>query len=456
MSTHAAVLRSAPPAAANRRPAIVPAAAAGLALALAGAALLGYAFEIDALRRWAGAGAVNPMAAAALLLAALGAAPIEDPGAQRWQLASAGLLALVALLVLIDQAFGGVLNPSGCLFQQIVDTDLAEGVRNVFGAATALCLLVLAGAQAARARGFAAPAQIAALAVVVPPLMALIGLAYGRTALSGAMPPQVALALLALGAALLARDTKHGIVSMLVNRRIAGTLACIVLPLAVALPFLLDWIFLAAARWGFLSFETSLALFVGSAIAASAGLLLYTLSEVDRIDRRRRRAEWRLSFEADHDALTGALNRKSFAAAVEAALAGRGAFMLFKLDLDGFRAVNQRFGSAAGDDILRFAVQRLLGVVRPSDLVARLDGDAFAILAPGGSANLAREFGQRVQASLSRPFAIDHEKAELTVSLGAVVVAPDARSSGPLVIKEAEEALADAKRAGADRIAVRG
>src|SRR5690606_13749994 len=149
-----------------------------------------------------------------------------------------------------------------------------------------------------------------------------------------------------------------------VNRRTAGMLARVVLPAAIAIPFLLDWIFLAAQRWGVLAFETSLSLFLGTGIAVSVGLLIYALSEIDRIDRRRRRAEWRLSFEADHDPLTGALNRKSCFAAIDSALATRNPLILLHVDLDDFDAVNDKLGQAAGDDVLRYTVQRLLGILR--------------------------------------------------------------------------------------------
>ncbi len=457
MSTHAAAVRTAPPPAPNRRLPVFPAAAAAIAVLLAAAALAGYALEVEYLRRIGPAGAaVNPLAAATLLLAALITFPLETRVAQLWQLGASAFLALVSLLVLADHVFGGALNASSYLFPGAVAADLAEGKRNVFGASTALCLIALAAAQVLRTRGLIQPAQIVALVALIPPLIALIGLIYGRSALTGAMPAQAALTIVALAAALLGRDPRFGLVSMLVNRRTAGMLARVVLPAAIAIPFLLDWTFLAAQRWGVLPYETSLSLYLGTGIAVSVGLLIYTLSEVDRIDRRRRRAEWRLSFEADHDALTGALNRKSFFTAVDAALAARTPVILLYVDLDDFEAVNDKHGVAAGDDVLRYTVQRILGILRPSDLVARLGADEFGILIPGAGTRLAREIGERVQSALGRPFAIDMERTLIGCSVGAIACDPAVRApTSAELVKQAEEALAAAKAAGAHRIEVR-
>jgi diguanylate cyclase (GGDEF)-like protein len=455
MATHTAVLRTAPPPATNRRVPLFPAAAAGVAFVLAVVALCGYWFDIDALRRIGQGPAVNPLAALALLAAAFGAFPFEN-GVRIWQLVTAALVALVCLLVLADNAMGGTFRLTGYIFAQTVETDLAEGRRNVFGAMSALCLLGLSLAQAARARGVIPPAQVLALSVSVLPLVALIGSVYGRTPLTASMPPQMALALLAVAAAILGRDPRQGIVGVVATDRIAGRLARIVLPTAIALPFILDWVILASQRWRVISFETSLALYVGTAIATSTGLLLFTLAQVDRIDRRRRRAEWRLSFEAEHDALTGALNRKSFFAALDAALGQRRPFMLFLLNLDGFAALNEKLGQAAADDVLRFATQRLLGILRPSDLVARLQGDQFAILIPGGSTRLGRELCERVQATLSRPFAIDAERAQLHAVVGVLVTeALDRATTSAECVKAAEDALDAATKSGVKRMDLR-
>ncbi len=87
---------------------------------------------------------------------------------------------------------------------------------------------------------------------------------------------------------------------------------------------------------------------------------------------------------ADHDALTGLLNRRGFEREVQRTLAGCRRYgteaALTYLDLDGFKGIKDRFGHAAGDRALGLVAGTLASAVRESDVVARLGGDEFAVI----------------------------------------------------------------------------
>jgi diguanylate cyclase (GGDEF)-like protein/PAS domain S-box-containing protein len=116
-----------------------------------------------------------------------------------------------------------------------------------------------------------------------------------------------------------------------------------------------------------------------------SGVPLYSV--VQMVDVSEQRAyEDELQHMADHDALTGLLNRRGFEAALGAHVArsqryGPGGALLM-LDLDGFKGVNDRLGHAAGDELLRSTAGALTTRLRQSDIVARLGGDEFAVLLP--------------------------------------------------------------------------
>lgn len=104
-----------------------------------------------------------------------------------------------------------------------------------------------------------------------------------------------------------------------------------------------------------------------------------------RAESARLRAELSRAVElADRDPLTGLYNRRAFERELSRTIAscrryGMGAALLY-LDLDGFKAVNDRRGHAAGDEVLKIVAEVLLSGVRQSDTVARLGGDEFGIL----------------------------------------------------------------------------
>jgi diguanylate cyclase (GGDEF)-like protein/PAS domain S-box-containing protein len=120
-----------------------------------------------------------------------------------------------------------------------------------------------------------------------------------------------------------------------------------------------------------------------------------------RVERDRRTRH-----EADHDPLTGLANRRALERTLEAALAraasrGRSVGVLM-LDLDGFKAVNDRHGHAAGDEVLREVARRLRRSVRERDLVARLGGDEFVVVLTDLGA--VPDSVDRVEAALAERF----------------------------------------------------
>jgi diguanylate cyclase (GGDEF)-like protein/PAS domain S-box-containing protein len=129
-----------------------------------------------------------------------------------------------------------------------------------------------------------------------------------------------------------------------------------------------------------------------------------------RVERDRRTRH-----EADTDPLTGLANRRALERTLQAAITRaqqrERCVAVLMLDLDGFKAVNDRHGHAAGDEALREVARRLRRCVRERDLVARLGGDEFVVvLTDLGSAppDAALDTVERVGAALSEPIAVDH------------------------------------------------
>jgi diguanylate cyclase (GGDEF)-like protein/PAS domain S-box-containing protein len=118
----------------------------------------------------------------------------------------------------------------------------------------------------------------------------------------------------------------------------------------------------------------------------------------------RRSLEDRLRHLADHDDLTGLINRRRFQEELERHLAqGRRYGMtgaLLVLDLDGFKAVNDTYGHSAGDRVLRDVADALRNRLRESDIVARLGGDEFAVLLPRETPDAAEQVCESLEAAI--------------------------------------------------------
>ncbi|MGI4896670.1 MAG: diguanylate cyclase domain-containing protein [Janthinobacterium lividum] len=171
----------------------------------------------------------------------------------------------------------------------------------------------------------------------------------------------------------------------------------------------------------------------------------------------RKSAERQLIQQALHDPLTGLPNRTLFtdrlAHAVAAACRDGGRVGLLYIDLDGFKAVNDTAGHAAGDQLLVEVSAILRQCVRPGDTVARLGGDEFAIVCPqvSGDPDLVT-IGRRVLAALREPITLDGSRAEIGASIG--VRSCTEGDTPEQLLRDADGAIYRAKRAGKGRIVV--
>jgi diguanylate cyclase (GGDEF)-like protein/PAS domain S-box-containing protein len=153
---------------------------------------------------------------------------------------------------------------------------------------------------------------------------------------------------------------------------------------------------------------------------------------------------------ATHDALTDLPNRRLMSdrlrlATEHAARDNAGMAVLF-LDLNGFKAVNDRLGHDAGDEVLRVTARRLTEHVRGGDVVARLGGDEFVVIATGISPNGAGLLGRRLLRGLGMPITIDEEAVTVPASIG-IAISVGAEQPDDL-LRAADAAMYQAKQQG--------
>jgi diguanylate cyclase (GGDEF)-like protein/PAS domain S-box-containing protein len=168
----------------------------------------------------------------------------------------------------------------------------------------------------------------------------------------------------------------------------------------------------------------------------------------------RKRFEAELSHQAFHDALTGLPNRALFYDRTSQALAAQAhadedVAVLF-CDLDEFKSVNDSFGHAGGDHVLRVVAERLRQIAHATDTVARLGGDEFAVLLEGaGARQRAHDVAARICAAVGEPLLLNGIEFRLGVSIG--IAGPPPTATGPSadeLISNADVAMYRAKQIG--------
>jgi diguanylate cyclase (GGDEF)-like protein len=164
-----------------------------------------------------------------------------------------------------------------------------------------------------------------------------------------------------------------------------------------------------------------------------------------------RQAEIKIEYMAHHDALTGLANRVLLNQRLEDALDRvfePEMLAVHHLDLDQFKAVNDTFGHAAGDKLLKIVAERLRGLVRDTDTIARTGGDEFVIVQlPIAEAAEATSLAQGIIAAISEPFDLDGHQAVIGTSVG-IATAPGEGLTPDKLLRNADLALYRAKDHG--------
>lgn len=185
-----------------------------------------------------------------------------------------------------------------------------------------------------------------------------------------------------------------------------------------------------------------------------AELLQRALAETNQ-QLERQRAE--LETLATRDPLTGLLNRREFVRLAEEELVRarrlHGALSLLMIDLDHFKAINDRFGHPTGDEVLRHVAELMMHAVRQTDRVARFGGEEFTLLLPDTSAkdalNLAHKLRQKLAdtpvASIGTP---------VTASIGLSCMPAGSSMSLDALLRQTDQALYQAKHQGRNRTVV--
>ena len=194
-------------------------------------------------------------------------------------------------------------------------------------------------------------------------------------------------------------------------------------------------------------------------IEVNAAVVLHrgtpAILSIHRDITERKRMERAIEEMALHDPLTGLPDRKLLADRIAVALAharrDRCLMALLFLDLDGFKAVNDSWGHAVGDLLLKDVAIRLVDTLRTSDTIARIGGDEFTVLIPDlASSDAATEIARKIITTLEKPFAVEGTPVGVSASIGIAMYPADG-SDEETLLRKADKAMYIAKSGGGRR-----
>lgn len=365
------------------------------------------------------------------------------------------ILAIVAftlgLLRLTEIGLGRDLLSAVTPFYAITLRDV--GAPIVVEASSAAMIALLALALIATFRRKYDAAQVLAFLGLGLPLVSVTGYAYEQQEFYGRMALTTALAGLPAGSAILLASAHHGVLRSILSPWPGGRVARLQIMLGYLVPFGVGYALLTVGAGQ--STE-----FFGAAVVAVSGfitcLIAYSAVAQERADKKRRAAERQLSQTATRDSLTDLPNRRLLfdegLREIDRAVRNHSPLSVLMVDIDNFKQLNDRFGHATGDQVLKRIAEVIRHELRHQDLPARYGGEEFAVLLPDtpveGAAQLAEKLRQRIADEFFDSF--QRDAFAVTVSVGCAQHAEGNKFNQ--LLGTADEALCRAKAGGRNRV----
>jgi diguanylate cyclase (GGDEF)-like protein len=424
-------------------------------------ALAGWVLDIETLKRLdSRLIAMNPVTAVSVICASIailiGYQRSVSPRLRALAIGLAAFGAVVGAFKLLQLSLGLEVGPDTWLFTEKLAGGPGPANRMAPNTATNFVLLCSAIMLLHLGRRIAL-AQAATVLTALIGMLAVVGYAYGIRTFYGIglfipMAVHTATSFMLLSGAALYMRPREGLMATITDEGPAGRTARILLPCAIVIPIGMGWLRLVGQRAGLYDSELGMSIFVMSNVLIFALLIWWNARNLRVADMLRHQAERQLQHTATHDFLTGLANRSLFMDRLEHRLqrAHRHPmpFAVLFLDLDGFKQVNDNLGHQAGDELLCQVAEELLHCSRNTDLVARMGGDEFTILADVlNQEDDAQVLAERVLAALTR--SLPHGAGELKVrtSIGIARFDPT-YTSGDQILRDADIAMYAAKMRG--------
>lgn len=175
--------------------------------------------------------------------------------------------------------------------------------------------------------------------------------------------------------------------------------------------------------------------------------------ELNRLNSKLRALTRSLSFQAEHDGLTGTFNKAAITAALDRQL-NVAPCCLLVLDVDHFKRVNDTFGHLTGDQVLKGVADRIQGVISDNDMLGRFGGEEFMVLTAEASLSRALVLAEKIRAAIAEEIFDIGSGTVLVMTISIGVAQARLGEHGAALIERADRALYAAKNGGRNRVEV--